>query len=138
MNGAELAALPERIRSVLTAACTHELELAFLRIADGRSEARWMPPRRFLNGHGVIQGGFIAAVCDLAMAAAVASQLPEGRLFTSINLSLTYHRPVLPADYEVHGRLLRLGRRTAYAEAELRQQDRLVTSANGSLLLAAD
>lgn len=131
----DLRALPESVRAVQTAACAAELEVVIEKVDAGHVQARWAPPPRFLNGHGVIQGGFASAACDFVMAAAVASMLPAGKMFTSVNLALTYHKPLAPKSYVILADIVRLGRRTAYAEAEIRQGEKLLVSANGSLLV---
>lgn len=127
-------ALPEVFKSIYDAPCMAELDLTLLESREGTAKARWVPGERFLNGNGVVQGGFIGAVCDQMLAAALLSIVPDQR-FSSINLNTTFHRAVLPGVFEVTSKVLRQGRRTAYVEAEVHQDGRLFASSNGSVML---
>lgn len=128
------AGLPDVFRSIVDAPCMAELDLILLDSRDGAARARWTPDGRFLNGNRVVQGGFIAAVCDQMLAAALLS-VASGRTFSSINLNTTFHRAVLPGAYEVCASVVRQGRRTAYVDAEVRQDGLLFASSNGSFML---
>lgn len=128
------AGLPDVFRCIVEAPCMAELDLVLLDSRDGAARACWMPDGRFLNGNQVVQGGFIAAVCDQMLAAALLSVVPE-QTFSSINLNTTFHRAVLPGAYEVSATVVRQGRRTAYVEAEVRQDGLLFASSNGSFML---
>ena len=74
--------------------CNEDLGLEFQEAEAGVARCLWTPSRRSINGNGVVQGGYIGAACDAAMGFALASRLENAEGFTSLNLTVTYHRPL--------------------------------------------
>lgn len=115
--------------------CNEDLGLELLTAADGVARFRWLPSERSINGHGVVQGGYIGATCDAAIGYALASRLENAEGFTTVSLSMTYHRPLRRETAEASAKVVRAGRRTAYVEATLTTEGRLVASAVSTLLI---
>jgi uncharacterized protein (TIGR00369 family) len=69
------------------------------------------------------------------MAFALASRLENAEDFASLNLTVTYHRPLHQEVVEARAEVVRVGRRTAYVEATLSMEGRLVASAVSTLLI---
>jgi len=115
--------------------CNEDLGLEFQEAEAGVARCLWTPSRRSINGNGVVQGGYIGAACDAAMGFALASRLENAEGFTSLNLTVTYHRPLQQEAVEVRGEVVRVGRRTAYVEATLSMEGRLVASAVSTLMI---
>jgi acyl-CoA thioesterase len=121
--------------SGVIAPCDVDLGLKDLKAEDGVARCRWLPSERSINANGVVQGGYIAAACDAAMGYAHASRLENAEGFTSVNLSVTYHRPLKQEAAEVRADVVRVGRRTSYVEATVSMEGRLVASAVGTLFI---
>ena len=76
------------------------------------------------NPIGTVHGGWIAAILDSACGCAVHSGLRPGQTYTSLELKTVFHR-ALTADVPVRaeGRLVQIGGRAGFAEADLRGLD---------------
>ena len=91
----------------------------------------------FCNPMGTIHGGWYATLLDSAMACAVVSALPRGRLCTTLELKVNFVRSV-PINHLVRarGEVVHVGRTTAVAEARLIDADgRLYCTSNTTNLL---
>ncbi len=76
-------------------------------------------PASFANARGGVQGGLIAAFLDEVMGAALFCQSGGKALPTTLDLTMSLIRPVPIAALSAKGRVIKLGRRVAYLEAEL-------------------
>lgn len=102
---------------------------------NGTAKGNWNADSLLLNGNGVVMGGFISAVADTLMAYALTSCLDEHRVFSSINLQTTFHRPVQKGMVQVEAKIERLGKSIAYATATLVQAGKEVAVANSSIMI---
>lgn len=87
-------------------------------VADGEATFRCVPDDSFLNPLGLVHGGLLCTLMDSAMGVAVQTKLPADLGGASIELKVSFLKP-LPYDggeIEVRGRALRVGRRVAFAE----------------------
>ncbi|MCG7205493.1 PaaI family thioesterase [Streptomyces arenae] len=97
-----------------------------------------VPGEEHYNPIGSVHGGVYATLLDSAAGCAVQSVLPQGMGYTSIDLALKFLRPVTVDTGKVRaiGTILSKGRRTALAQAELRDsEDRLLAHATSSCML---
>ena len=81
-----------------------------------------MPAETFhYNPLGVVHGGVISTLLDTAAACSVHSTLAVGEMYTSLDLTVKFLRPVTDASglLVCEGTVLQRGRRTALAQAEL-------------------
>lgn len=74
------------------------------------------------NTIGLLHGATAAALLDTAMGCAVSTRLPAGQTSVTLDLKLTYLRPlsVKSGTLQAEGRLIKLGRQTSYAEGFVR------------------
>ncbi len=104
---------------------------------DGKARMRLPFRPQHLQNLGVIQGGIIATLADMTMAWAVLS-LVHPRPAPTVDLTVSYLRPVTDQDIECEALVLRAGRSIAYARAEVvTAEGVLVASASGSFLVSA-
>jgi uncharacterized protein (TIGR00369 family) len=106
-------------------------------VKAGEAVFRCTPDESFLNPLGLVHGGLLCTLMDSAMGVAVQTTAPAGTGYASIELKVSFLRP-LPFDgtsaIEVTGRTLRTGRRIAFAEARAVAGDgQLVGHATSSL-----
>lgn len=97
-----------------------------------------MPGEEHCNPIGAVHGGVFASLIDSAAGCAVQSVLPQGTGCRSIDLTLKFLRPITVDTGRVRavGTVLNSGRRTALAQAELRDSaDRLLAHATSSRML---
>jgi uncharacterized protein (TIGR00369 family) len=81
-----------------------------------------MPAAEFhYNPLGGVHGGIISTMLDTAAGCAVHSTLAVGELYTSLDLTVKFLRPVTVDSGELtaEGTVLQRGRRTALAQAQL-------------------
>jgi uncharacterized protein (TIGR00369 family) len=87
---------------------------------------------------GIVHGGFLCTLLDTAAGCAVQSLLPPGTGIGSIEIKVSFLKPLTAASgaIEVRGHALRVGGRVAYAEAHARGGDgELVGHATTSIAL---
>jgi uncharacterized protein (TIGR00369 family) len=89
--------------------------------AEGRVVFEGMPHGDFYNPMGTVHGGWIATLIDTAMACAVHSSLKPGEIFTTVEMNITYVRPVhaTSGTLRCEGVLLHSGGRIASAEGKV-------------------
>jgi uncharacterized protein (TIGR00369 family) len=104
----------------------------------GRVVFEFEPAERHYNPIGSVHGGVFATLLDSAAGCAVHSMLPAGVGYTSLDLTVKFLRAITETTGPVRaiGTVRHLGRRTALAEAELRDQDgKLYATAVSSVLI---
>lgn len=103
--------------------------------ADGKAHLRLPFRSHYLQNLGVMQGGVVATLADMTMAWAVLSQV-HPRPAPTVDLTVSYLRPVVDQDIECVATVLRAGRSVAYARAEVMTPDgTMVASASASFLV---
>jgi uncharacterized protein (TIGR00369 family) len=111
---------------------------SLLSVGDGEVVFRCTPDESTYNPIGMVHGGLLCILLDSAAGCAVHTQLPAGAGYSSIEIKVSFLKP-LRADsgaIEVRGQALRVGRRVAFAEAHARNGDgELVGHATTSLAL---
>jgi uncharacterized protein (TIGR00369 family) len=87
----------------------------------GRVVFEGAPHGDFYNPMGTVHGGWIATLIDTAMACAVHSSLKAGEIFTTVEMNVTYVRPVQESTGKLRceGVLLHSGGRVASAEGKV-------------------
>lgn len=86
--------------------------------------------REFLNRHGDLQGGILAAMLDSTVSCAVLATLPPESSSLTLELKVSFLRPAPEGAIEATGRVLHRGRGIAFAEGALR-------AAGGALVATA-
>jgi uncharacterized protein (TIGR00369 family) len=77
-----------------------------------------------VNLHGTVHGGVLATLADTAAGVAVRSATAEpGGRHASVNLDIQYLSPATTGTLRATGRVVKLGRRLAFAEAEVTDAD---------------
>ena len=85
----------------------------------GTIEIAFHPGQAFLNSHGTVQGGFVAAMLDDTMGPALVSMTDGASIPSSIDMNVSFIRPVKPGRVIGKGRVVRLGRTLVFLEGEL-------------------
>lgn len=92
-------------------------------VAEPGSIIMELEPQEILeNPAGLIHGAVAAALLDTAMAATVHTLLPADKVSVTLDLKITYLKPLTKASGRLRAsaRVLNMGKRTAYVEGELR------------------
>ncbi|MFL2935414.1 MAG: PaaI family thioesterase [Myxococcota bacterium] len=112
------------------------LGIEVLEIGDGHVQLQMTAGRSHWSPADRLHGGILFSLLDTALGRAVVSSLEEGRGSTTIESKINFFRPVMEGPLTADARVLNRGRRTAYAEGEIRDdQGRLVARATGTFML---
>ncbi len=114
------------------------LGFTLARVEDGVVVFEGTPDARTFNPIGTVHGGYAATLLDSACGCAVHSKLSSTQGYTTLELKIAYHRPILPGKGVVRaeGTVVSFGRRVAFAEAKLVDAEgKLCASATSTLLV---
>src|SRR5580658_10440237 len=114
------------------------LDFEFVEVESGKAVFAGTPGEHAYNPIGTVHGGYAATLLDSACGCAVHSQLTATQAYTTLDLSVCYHRAITSETglLRAEGRVRSLGRRVAFAEAQITGSDgRLYASATSTLLV---
>lgn len=115
--------------------CDETMQVKVTYAEDGIAHGVWEVDEKFINGHGVVMGGFVSAAVDIMMAYAIASKLTDEEGFASINLDTTFHRPTMTGKVDITATVERKGRTIAYVTAEVKQDGKLIANSVSSIMI---
>jgi len=104
-----------------SAPCHHLLGRRVLRAEhdSGASELAFEASEAFTNGMGNVQGGFLAAMLDSAMGAALSTVLGEGERPPTLELKINFIRAAKVGTIGATARVVHRGRSVAFVEGKL-------------------
>jgi uncharacterized protein (TIGR00369 family) len=111
------------------------LGLELLEVEPGRAVfAANVRPQLLQNG--VLHGGVLTSIADSACAVAAISRVYPANYATTINLQVSYLKPVLEGRFRAEGRCLKAGKNVLFSEAHVfDDREALVCSASSQLLV---
>jgi len=132
----------EQLRAMIAAKAQpsmgRTLDFNLIEVADGLAVFEGNPDERTYNPMGSVHGGYAAALLDSACGIATHSKLAPGQGYTTLELKVAYHRAITANTGRVRavGTITSFGRRVAFAEAKLTDdQGRVLASASSTLLV---
>jgi uncharacterized protein (TIGR00369 family) len=114
------------------------LGFTLTRIAEGEAWFECEPHESHYNPIGMVHGGLVCTLLDSALGCATQTLLPAGVGYTSIEIKVSYLRPVSPASelLTTHGWVSKPGRRVVFVEGDVRDAaDKVVATASGTCLV---
>lgn len=103
-------------------------------VAEGEVDVALVAGAEHLNLMGTVHGGVLATLADTATGLAYRTVLDPGTTFTTIQLQVTYLAAGRAGRIVARGRVVKRGRRTGYAEANVVDaEDRLLARATALL-----
>ena len=114
------------------------LGLHIREVEVGRVVFECEPDESVYNPIGVVHGGLVCTLADTVAGCAVQTTLDAGVAYTSIDINVSYLRPVTTASglLRATGRVTKPGRRVAYSTAEIADQaGKIVATASSSCLV---
>ena len=114
------------------------LGFRIVEVEPGRVVFACDPDESVYNPIGVVHGGLVCTLADTVAACAVHSTLGAGVAYTSIDLQVSYLRPVTAGSGPLRatGTLTKAGRRVAFCRAEIADgRGEPVASATSSCLV---
>jgi molybdopterin converting factor subunit 1 len=104
-----------------------------LHAAPGHVRFEFRASEELLNPAGVVQGGFITAMLDETMGPAALSELGAGFTVPTLELKVSFLRPVRPGVVVADARVIHRGKSVVFTEATLTGEDgRLLAKASGT------
>ncbi len=106
-------------------------------IETGRVVFRCAPDDSVYNPIGMVHGGLVCTLADTVIGCALQTTLPVGSTYTSIDLSVSYLRPVTSGSVlYATGTVTKPGRRVGFASADIVDgSGKRVATATGSCLV---
>ena len=95
---------------------------------NGGATLRYTAQPEFLNRHGTVQGGLLAAMLDSATALALYAVLPPELTGVTTSLNVSYLKPAKLCTFTATTKLIKRDERDAETEGELRDADGLVVA----------
>jgi len=111
---------------------------SLVEVEPGLAVFECTPDESVYNPIGLVHGGLVCTLADSAAGCAVQSTLEAGVAYTSIDINVTYLRPVTKDTGLIRatGRVTKPGRRVAYATVEVADRTgKLVAQATSSCLV---
>ena len=91
--------------------------------------------QRHWNPMGTVHGGVLCDIADAAMGFAYASTLAEGESFTTIELKISYLRPVWKARLRAAAHVVKRGRKIGLVECDVTDEEgKLVARASSTCM----
>lgn len=107
------------------------LDIRTLEAAEGAA-VECVATDAHVNYNGIVHGGLIMTLLDVAMGAAVVATLQAGERTASVNINTDFLRAAKPGRLVARGRVERRGRSVAFPVGELVDADgQLVARASG-------
>ena len=106
-------------------------------VDEGHVVFEGVPSQAVYNPLGTVHGGWIATLLDSACGCVVHSMLKPGQAYTTLELKTVYHRALTAGTPVVAtGRIIQIGRRAAFSEADLKGVDgKLYATATSTCLV---
>lgn len=117
---------------------TYFVNIAGLEVEELRTDyARMTMPFRESNlqAAGLMHGGAIATLIDTVVVPAIGTGLPEGSLWSTIELHVQYHRPLL-SDAVAEGWVVKRGKSIIFTRAEVADTEGRVVAAGTATYMA--
>jgi uncharacterized protein (TIGR00369 family) len=114
------------------------LDFTLVEVERGRAVFAGTPGAHVYNPIGSVHGGYAATLLDSACGCAVHTRLSATQGYTTLELKVAYHKAIThdTGRLRAEGRVVTFGRRAAFAEARLiDDEDRLYASATSTLLI---
>lgn len=103
---------------------------------DGHSRTVLEATEELTNPYGVVHGAAIYAMADTGMGAALATSVGEDERMATIEIKISYLRPVSRGTMICETTVLNRGRSVAYLESDVENEGRLVARATGSFSIS--
>lgn len=99
----------------------NETDVSIVEVESGRVVFEALPSSRFYNPLGTVHGGWISTLLDSAMGCAVHSTLQGGQAYTTVDMSISFVRPVFESTGKLRceGKIIHTGKRVATAEGRV-------------------
>ncbi len=106
--------------------------LEFIKLAKGYSQCTLEVNDKLMNPHKVIHGGVLYSMADTGMGGALYTYLDKNELCATLDIKITYFRGVRLGTLICDTKVIHKGKRVAFLESEILNDERLVAKAVGT------
>jgi len=104
----------------------------FSKLEKGYSQCTLNIDKKLMNPHGFLHGGVIYSMADTGMGAALYSLLEEKELCATIEVKISYFKPVKEGVLICNTKVIQKGRNISALESEIKNDEKLVAKASGT------
>ena len=104
----------------------------FTKLDKGYSQCVLEVNEKLMNPHKVLHGGVIYSMADTGMGGALYYLLTEGELCATIEIKISYFKPVKSGKLVCETHVIHKGKRIGILESEIKNNETLVSKANGT------
>jgi acyl-CoA thioesterase len=108
------------------------IELKFEEQRPGYSRCALDVSEKHLNPHGVVHGAVAFALADTGMGAALYPTLSEGEICATVEIKISYFKPVVSGTLSCVTEIVNRGKRVAHLESCVYAAEQLVAKASGT------
>ncbi len=102
---------------------------------DGQSLCSIELGPQLMNPNGVVHGAVVYALADTGMGGALLSALDKGRICATVEIKISYFRSVTAGRLTCQSRVVYQGRRTAFLESTVDDDDGPIARASGTFAI---
>ncbi len=112
--------------------------LTFSKLEKGYSQCTLNIERKLMNPHGFLHGGVLYSMADTGMGAALYSLLVEKELCATIEVKISYFKPVKEGILICNTKVIHKGRSISVLESEIMNSEKLVAKAFGTFSIFSE
>jgi uncharacterized protein (TIGR00369 family) len=114
------------------------LGLELKEVAPGRAVFECEVREGLMQKRGIVHGGVLASIVDSACAVAAISTLWPKANATTINLRVSYLKPLSQGIFRAEGRCIKAGKTICFCEAQVfNDRNEIVCTASSELMIVA-
>jgi acyl-CoA thioesterase len=106
--------------------------LTFTKLDKGYSQCSLNIEKKLMNPHGFLHGGVMYSMADTGMGAALYSILEENESCATIEIKISYFKPVNNGVLICNTKVIHKGRNISALESEILHNEKLVAKASGT------
>ncbi|MHA2035801.1 MAG: PaaI family thioesterase [Promethearchaeota archaeon] len=106
--------------------------LTFTKFEKGFSQCTIKIEKKLMNPHGFLHGGIIYSMADTGMGAALYSLLEENESCATVEVKISYFKPVIDGVLICNTKVINKGRTISALESEITNNEKLIAKASGT------
>ncbi|MHA2392130.1 MAG: PaaI family thioesterase [Promethearchaeota archaeon] len=106
--------------------------LSFTKLEKGYSKCTLNVEQKLMNPHGFLHGGVMYSMADTGMGAALYSLLGENELCATVEIKISYFKPVKEGTLICDTHVIHKGKNISVLESEIKNNENLVGKATGT------
>jgi acyl-CoA thioesterase len=114
------------------------LDMALADAGEGWAQVKMEVKPHHMNLHGLVHGGAISSLADQAAMRAVQTLLPKGQAASTVQMDVHFLAPARGKVLMSEGKVRKVGRKTAFADAEVFNEDGAIAAVARCTIMLAE